>query len=620
MCGICGAVQAEGITQAHLQAMNDTLVHRGPDGAGYYLHGQVGLAMRRLAIIDVKGSDQPLYNEDRSVALVFNGEIFNYRTLRADLSAQGHRFHTDGDGETIAHLYETHGRDFPQHLRGQFAVALWDEDEQTLILARDRFGQKPLYYYHDGETLIFGSEIKALLAHPAVPCQSAFDDDPALLALYLSYGYVPAPLTAFAGIRMLEPAHTLRYHQGKVDTHAYWSVPTINPQQTQNADIRAYVEGVREALREATAIRMIADVPLGAFLSGGLDSSLIVALMQATSNQQVKTFSIGFSGDESFDETAHAREVADYLGTDHTAFTVEPQAMDLLQKLVWHHDQPFADSSAIPTYLVSEMTRQHVTVALTGDGGDELFAGYERFYAVTLLQKLAIIPKPLWGSLARFLGALPEGTDYYNPIKRARRFVAGASQPLAHAYLDWVRVADSEQVQALTQLTDDPALAHFEQYLPAPTLDGILSANQRSYLPDDLLIKADRCSMATSLEARAPFLDHVLAEQVASIPLNLKMRGAITKYVLKESARGLLPDHIIDRKKHGFGVPLGAWLRADMTPVRDMLLSSRARQRGLLDSAQVTRLIDEHANHQRDHNRILWALLTLENWHQTFIG
>ncbi len=621
MCGICGIVSTgQPVENAALQQMNQTIVHRGPDGAGMHLTEKAGLAMRRLSIIDVAGSDQPLYNEDQRIALVFNGEIYNFRELRHNLQQQGHAFRTDGDGETIAHLYEQYGTDAPQYLRGQFAFALWDAAENRLLLARDRFGQKPLYYYYDADGLIFASEIKALLAHPRVPRESALDD-PHLLALYLGYGYIPAPQTAFRGIHALMPGHRLIWQEGYTEpiTEPYWNLPEISAHHLEDtADISHYAEMVREGLREATELRMIADVPLGAFLSGGLDSSLIVALMQQASTQQVKTFSIGFSGDDSFDETRYAEEVAQYLGTEHTAFTVQPDALELLPKLVWHHDQPFADSSAIPTFLVSELTRQHVTVALTGDGGDELFAGYERFYAASLVQKLAAVPRPLWQAAASAIGLLPEGTGYYSIIKRAGRFVRGAAQPLANAYFDWVRVFSADLLQGFIAQPDFAA-EHFTSTYGANSLAGILQANQASYLPDDLLIKADRCSMAASLEARAPFLDHVLAEIVAPIPLNLKLRGSTTKYILKEAARGLLPDHIIDRKKHGFGVPLGAWLRRDSSMVREILLSDSARSRGLLKMAAVETLITEHESGRRDHNRALWTLLTLEMWHRLFI-
>jgi len=620
MCGICGILNGDTrpVMTSTLRAMNGMLWHRGPDGSGEHLAGPVGLAMRRLSIIDVAGSDQPLYNEDRTIAVVFNGEIFNYRDLRAHLIKRGHRFNTQGDGETIAHLYEEYGDDAPRHLRGQFAFALWDARRQRLLLARDRLGQKPLYYTQQPDLFVFASEIKALLQHPDVPRRSALDD-PAQLALCLAYGYVPAPQTAFEGIQMLLPGHRLTLdHGGAPIIDAYWQPPTPAPADPE-ARAEDHVEQLRATLREAVSLRLISDVPLGAFLSGGLDSSLIVALMQQISGAQVKTFSIGFAGGAGFDETPYAQQVADLLGTEHTAFTVEAHAMELLPQLVWHLDAPFADSSVIPTYLVSDLTRQQVTVALTGDGGDELFAGYERFYAASLARRLGAVPRPLWRLAGRLFDLLPEGTGYADRVKRAGRFIRAAGMPLALAYFDWVRLFDAQAVHALTGQPDIGG-QHFAGLFAAPPDDpAILHANLTTYLPDDLLIKADRCSMAASLEARAPFLDHVLMEQAAAVPYNLKLRGRTTKYLLKEMARDLLPDEIIDRKKHGFGAPIGAWLRQDIRPVQDVLLSRPARERGLLRMNAVEKLIQEHASGQRDHGFRLWTLLTLETWYQQFI-
>ena len=625
MCGICGVIHLAGkpVTQRLLKAMNDTLLHRGPDGEGYYIDGHVGLAMRRLSIIDVAGSDQPLYNEDESVALVFNGEIYNFQDLRDNLSKKGHRFRTDGDGEMVAHLYEEYGADCFQHLRGMYAIALWDKREKRLLLARDRMGQKPLYYYKDDQVLVFASEIKAILAHPDVPRISAFEQlgehHSWLTARYLAYGYLPHTETFFKNIYGLMPAQYLVYQNSSIDTHTYWH-ETGMARSDNSASVEQYLPQLREQLEESVKLRLISDVPLGAFLSGGLDSSLIVALMRKHSNSAVKTFSIGFEGDDSFDETPYANEVAQYLETDHTAFRVKPDAMDLLSDLVWHHDQPFADSSAIPTYLVSKLTREHVTVALTGDGGDELFAGYERFYAAKLFQQLGMIPRPLWKGLANLIDLYPEGTGYYDKIKRAGRFARAASQPLFEAYFDLVRPFSDDLIHEITGRSDKAVLFDDLMKIKRESRVGaIVELNMQNYLPDDLLIKADRCSMQASLEARAPFLDHKLVEYSATIPFNLKLKGSTTKYILKEAARGLLPDHIIERKKHGFGVPLGAWLRKDIQPVRDILLSQKARERGLLNMGVVERLINEHADGRRDHNRQLWTLLTLESWQKQFI-
>ena len=623
MCGICGLIQLDGqpVDRRALREMNAQLRHRGPDGDGEYIAGSVGIAMRRLKIIDIAGSDQPLRNEDGSIQLVFNGEIYNYRELRRRLGARGHRFHSDGDGETIAHLYEERGAAAVEQLRGMFALALWDSRRGKLLLARDRFGQKPLYTYQDGQMFAFASEIKALLAHPAVPRESAFEaGDKRALQAWLSYGYVPAPQTAFVGIRMLEPGSALEIDlAGAVISRPYWTPP---PLANSDSSARAgdCMDGLRAQLDEAVKLRLVSDVPLGAFLSGGLDSSLIVALMRKHSNADIKTFSMGFEGDDSFDETRYAEQVARRLGTQHQSFRVQPQAMSLLSKLVWHHDQPFADSSAIPTYLVSQLTRQQVTVALTGDGGDELFAGYERFYAAALMRKLRYVPAPLLRGAGGLLRRLPEGTGYADPIKRARRFARAAGQPLDQAYFDLARVFDAELMAEICPGAQPPPfLTRYIDKSQMHPVAQLVEANMRSYLPDDLLIKADRCSMAASLEARAPFLDHQLAEFAAGIPFNLKLRGSRTKHILKEAARGLLPPEIIDRPKHGFGVPLGAWLRRDMRHARELLLSRRARQRGLLDMGVVERLIAQHESGQRDNNRQLWALLTLEEWHRQFV-
>ncbi|MDE2748565.1 MAG: asparagine synthase (glutamine-hydrolyzing) [Chloroflexota bacterium] len=624
MCGICGVIHFDGkpVSRALLTGMNERLAHRGPDGAGYFSDGNIGLAMRRLKIIDIAGSDQPLSSEDGSVVLIFNGEIYNYRALRRQLMGRGHRFKTDGDGETIAHLYEDHGPDALKHLRGMFALALWDGRRRRLLLARDRFGQKPLYYYANNKVFAFASEIKALLAHPAIPRVSRFEgDDRRALAAYLSFGYVPAPQTAFAGIHMLQPASALHVEpSGATREQRYWDLPPLAPPEPA-AKAATYVGDLREQLAEAVKLRLISDVPLGAFLSGGLDSSLIVALMRRGSNSAIKTFSIGFAGDETFDESLYAEKVARHLETEHSTFRVEPEALSLLSDLVRHHDQPFADSSAIPTYLVSKLTREQVTVALTGDGGDELFAGYERFYAVDLMRKLQFMPGPFLRGAAELLRRLPEGTGYYDPIKRARRFARAASQGLADAYFDLVRIFDATLLADICPKAD-PTQPTMNAYMnPGQTqpVAELVQANMRSYLPDDLLIKADRCSMAASLETRAPFLDHELAESAAIIPFNLKLKGSRSKHILKEAAQGLLPPEIIDRKKHGFGVPLGAWLRRDMAPMRELLLSRRARERGLLEISAVERLIAEHEAGARDHNRQLWALLTLEEWHRQFV-
>ncbi len=600
--------------------MLDRLIHRGPDQGGVAIDGACGLGNRRLAILDTSPAGS-LPMREGALTIAYNGEIYNHPRLRQMLEREGMSYRSGSDAETLLKLYRREGLDMLRSLRGMFAFALWDGESRRLLLARDRMGEKPLYYYHDERILVFASEIKALLAHPAVPRESAFDAH--LLALYLGYGYIPAPETAFKGIKMLLPGHRIVVSEREVTPVRYWSPARPAGAQTVTPAVEDQkCEELKDAVGEAVKQALISDVPLGAFLSGGLDSSLIVALMRRHTNGQIKTFSIGFSGDASFDETVYAKRVAEWLETDHTAFTVDPQAVDLAPLLVWHHDQPFADSSAIPTYLVSKLTREHVTVALTGDGGDELFAGYERFYALSLIRKLGALPRSLWSSVAGALNALPEGTGYYNVIKRAGRFARGAALPPALAYFDWIRLFSRDQIAALINDAEhaDAAGQDFAAQFAAPhELADLLRANMTTYLPDDLLIKTDRSSMAASLETRAPFLDHWLVEMAATIPDNLKLKGATTKYLLKRTAAGLLDDDIIHRQKHGFGVPLGAWLRAEIQPVRDILLDRRARDRGLFDMEIVTRMIDEHAAGKRDHGQRLWSLLTLEWWHRIFI-
>ena len=633
MCGICGSIDyadAPLLQRTTLEAMNAQLQHRGPDGDGFYRDAsagvQVSLAMRRLSIIDVAGSDQPLFNEDRSVVTVFNGEIFNFAELRDQLYSDGHQFRTGGDGETIVHLYEMLGDETPRRLRGQFAFALWDATERRLLLARDRMGQKPLYYYHDEQHFVFASEIKALLMHPAVPRRARFGQTHHL-ATWLGYGATPEPDTAFEGIHALPPGHTLVWQDGAITCAPYWTmIPVSTAAQSVQSETHLLAQ-LREHLQEAVRLRMIADVPLGAFLSGGLDSSLIVALMQQMSSQPVRTFSIGFSDSQQYDETAFAQQVADHLHTEHTAFTLTPAALDHIESLVWHHDQPFADTSALPTWWVSRMTRQHVTVALSGDGSDELFAGYDRFRAFELLQRFGAVPDALWRAGHSMLGALPQSRAYSSPLRRAQRFVQGAMQPPELAYFDWVRVFDAGRTCQVMQhaTATDEAGRHFAALVASLQADAplslthILQANLHSYLPDVLLVKADRCSMQASLELRAPFLDHHLVDFVNSLPLSMKLRGGTSKYLLRQLAADLLPHSIVHRPKHGFGLPIGSWLQGRIGQVRQVLLDPQAQRRGLFDAVAVEQLISQHAAGERDHGRMLWSLLTLEHWYRLFI-
>lgn len=623
MCGLCGILNCDGapVSRDVLEAMNALLVHRGPDQGRAVVEGICGLANRRLAILDLSPSGAlPMRSADGAITMAYNGEVYNFPDLRRDLEAQGETFCSTSDAEAVIALYRRRGPGFVTHLRGMFGLALWDAPQQTLVLARDRLGKKPLYYYLDERRLVFASEIKALLAHPDVPRRPARSSVPLLLA----YGYVPAPQTAFEGIRMLLPGHMLVVRGDDVTETAYWTPP---PAADRDPAARAedWIDAVRDKLDDAVRIRLLSDVPLGAFLSGGLDSSLIVALMARHMTERVKTFAIGFTGETSFDETAYARRVADLLDTDHHEFIVEPDAIHLLPFLVWHHDQPFADSSAIPTYLVSKHTRDHVTVALTGDGGDELFAGYDRFYAATLAARYRRLPGFVRGGIAAGVDLLPEATSYRGAAMRARRFVSGAALPPAEAYFDWVRLFDDALLADVIAQPDKLApgahfAAHFDPLDQRDITAQLLDVNLTTYLPDDLLIKTDRSSMAASLEARAPFLDHELLDLAARIPVNLKLHGNTSKYILKEAARGLLPDDIIDRKKHGFGVPVGRWFREDLRGyVREILLDPQTTARGYFREDGVRRLLDEHARGQRNHGQRIWLLLTVEWWHRLFI-
>ncbi len=626
MCGICGVLYLDGTParREEIEPMLEMLLHRGPDQGDVVVDGSCALGNRRLAILDLSpGGALPMRSDDQTLTVAYNGEIYNYPQIRQTLELEGLRFRTHSDTESLLKLYRRDGTEMLRSLRGMFAFALWDAGQKRLLLARDRMGEKPLYYYADARVLVFASEIKALLAHPAVPREPALDARK--LALYLGYGYAPAPETAFKGIKALPPGHRLLIQSavGRVtDPISYWTMPFPVGSETVSPAREIEKSGsLREALGEAVRQALLSDVPLGAFLSGGLDSSLIVALMRRHSNANIQTFSIGFEGDASFDETRHAQRVADYLQTQHTAFTVKPQALDLLPLLVWHHDQPFADSSAIPTYLVSKLTRDRVTVALTGDGGDELFAGYERFYALELARRLGVLPGGLRRGLARLIEGLPESTSYYGVAKRARRFVRAASLPPTLAYFDFIRLFDPTLSASLRPDLDDQASRDFLSVCGGDqiTLPELLRVNMLTYLPDDLLIKTDRSSMAVSLETRAPLLDHWLVEMAATIPVNLKLHGSTTKYILKQIARELLPAEIVNRRKHGFGVPLGAWLWQDASGVRDLLLSPEARARGLFQMPAVERLIEEHVSGRRDHGQRLWSLLTLEWWYRLFI-
>ena len=626
MCGIVGIVNqtGRGVDARVLEEMCDAIRHRGPDEEGAYLKGRVGLAMRRLAIIDLAGGQQPIANEDRTAWIVFNGEIYNYRELKERLEKLGHRFRTDCDTEAIIHAYEQYGADCPKHLRGMFAFAIWDECRGELFLARDRVGKKPLLYAHAGGKLIFGSEFRALLLHPDV----SREIDREALHHYLSFMCVPAPLTAYRSIRKLEPGHSLRFtREGEVKIERYWQ-----PDFSKKIKITEEEAGERalEVLREAVRVRLMSEVPLGAFLSGGIDSSTVVALMSEASSAPVKTFSIGFE-EQDFSELHHARRVAEHVGAEHHEFIVRPDALEVLPTLVEHYGEPYADSSAIPTYYVSRETRRHVTVALNGDGGDECFAGYERYAAMRLSETYRRLPSPLREGLIRqAVGLIPTSELRRSRLRSLKRFLRAASLPPVERYERWVTVLhEDEKADLYTEEFRREMEGRESRRLLAPwfarangagVVDASLLTDTMTYLPNDLLVKVDIASMAVSLEARSPFLDHHVIEFAASLPENLKLRRLTTKYLLKRTLKKLLPSENLTRRKMGFGVPVGHWFRGPMQPfLREQLLSEKSSRRGLLRPEGVRRMVEEHTAGRRDYTHQLWTLLMLELWFQRFI-
>ena len=603
--------------------MNDAIRHRGPDEDGFYINGPAGLAMRRLAIIDLKSGQQPIHNADRSSWIVFNGEIYNYLELREKLEKLGHTFYTNSDTEAIVHAYDQFGADCPKHLRGMFAFAIWNERTGELFLARDRVGKKPLLYAEVNGQLIFASEFSALLLHPDV----SRDVQPEALDYYLSFMCIPAPLTAYRAIRKLEPGHWLRWRNGTVEIQRYWQ-----PDFTKKIEISEEEAGERtvEILRDAVRVRLMSEVPLGAFLSGGIDSSAVVALMSQESSERVKTFSIGFD-EQDFSELHHARRIAEHVGADHHEFIVRPDAVEVLPTLVEHYGEPYADSSAVPTYYVAKETRKHVTVALNGDGGDESFAGYERYIAMGITEKYRRVPSFLRESLIKeTVNLLPSPSNGRSRIKSAKRLLEAVSLPRVDRYTHWVSVFNEQTKQPLysdffreqTQSSNPTGLLAewFKRANGIGILDAMLLTDQMTYLPNDLLVKVDIATMAVSLEARSPFLDHHVIEFAASLPQNLKLRRLTSKYLLKKVLRKLLPTENLNRRKMGFGVPIGHWFRGKMQPfLREVVLSDKALRRGLFKPEAVRQLIELHTRGERDYSHHLWTLLMLELWFNRFI-
>lgn len=632
MCGIAGIIDLKSrpVQRTLLKQMCDTLIHRGPDDEGFYYNSVAGLAQRRLSIIDLAGGIQPMSNENKTVWITFNGEIYNYQEIRPHLQKLGHTFATNSDTEVILHGYEQYGPECLTHLRGMFAFALWDENTHTLLLARDRVGKKPIFYAEVDGQFLFASELQAIVRHPSVKREL----DPFAIDDYLTYGYIPAPHTIFQSIKKLSPAHylslTVNPEGGirELRIERYWDLlytPKIELDETQAS------EQLLELLTEAVRLRLIADVPLGALLSGGTDSSVVVALMSQLSNGRVKTFSIGFE-EQSFNELPHARRVAERYGTDHHEFIVTPHALEILPTLVRHYGEPFGDSSAVPTYYVAQLTHQHVKVALCGDGGDENFAGYDRYLGSGLADTYQKIPTPFRKYIVEPSAALiPNGLPRRHQLGRAKRFVNAAGMPFAERYLRWMTYLTLEEKHNLyspefaAQLqrhdSRDWLLTQFNSVDgKASRLDKVLGVDVHSYLAYDLLVKMDIATMANSLEARAPLLDHKVMEFCARLPDNMKVRGGTSKYLLKKVASRLLPSENLYRPKMGFGVPVGEWMRTELRPLlEDTLLSEQASARGYFNLDARRQMVRDHLDRKQDYSYSLWALLWLELWHREFL-
>jgi asparagine synthase (glutamine-hydrolysing) len=625
MCGIAGCVafgQQERITEPLLCQMIRTLAHRGPDDEGIWTDGVAGLASRRLAVIDLSPrGHQPMTNEDGSLHIAFNGEIYNFQALRRDLITRGHRFRSDTDTETILHLYEEEGPDCLQHLRGMFAFAIWDAPRQTLFVARDRLGKKPLFFYHDDRHFIFGSEPKAILQHAAVRA----DPNAASIHHFLTYGYIPAPFSAFTGMQKLPAAHYLVLRDGRVSIQRYWSLRFAAKRRGSD---QALAEEAIALLQEAVRLRMISDVPLGALLSGGIDSATVVALMRRLTNGTIRTFSIGFD-QPAYDELTYARQVAAHFRTEHHEEVVRPDAVAVMPALIWHYNEPFADSSAIPSLAVARLARQHVTVALTGDGGDESFLGYDRYLAAEITRRVNALPAVVRKAVVRSTRLLPAGSPKTS-LYRFRRLAEVLALPPRRQYARWLGCIDEtsraelytpEFASQVATIDSEALLDGAYEASDAPTfVEATAHADIQLYLPDDLLVKMDIASMANSLEVRSPFLDHEVVEFAASLPRRMKMRRLVQKYILKRAMTGILPPAILRRKKMGFGVPIDHWLRHQLRDMAyDLLLDRRALQRGYFKPFAVRRYLDEHARGEGYHHARLWSLLMLELWHRMFI-
>jgi asparagine synthase (glutamine-hydrolysing) len=625
MCGICGLVSSEGGASRQepiLRQMNRVLSHRGPDDEGYYLDEHVGLGMRRLSIIDLMSGNQPISNEDKTIWLVFNGEIYNYRHLQAKLVRRGHKFATKSDTEVIVHAYEEYGDSCPEYFNGMFAFALWDAPQRKLLVARDHIGIKPLYYWLGRDRLVFASELKAVAAHPEVPREI----DLSALDCFLALEYIPAPMTIFRGIRKLPAGHRMIYKDAELRVEQYWDIPYI---ETPN-DEDVCIEMLSELIGDAVRMQLMSDVPLGAFLSGGIDSSTVVSYMSEATSIPVKTFSIGF-GDPTYNELPYAKAVSDCFGTDHYAQYLEPDVSELAEKLVGHLDEPFGDFSIFPTYLVSEVARRNVKVVLSGDGGDELFGGYDTYVAQSLEHYYRWLPS---GLRKRLLPALLENVSPQAAkkglINKTKRFVEGARLPAMLQHTRWMMFMDESDKAALytpelSELINGNSAAqlvegHFDRSRGFDLLGQQQYVDIKTYLVDDILVKVDRMSMAVSLEARVPLLDYRIVEFAVNLPGPMKLSRGRTKRILRKAMAGRLPSEVLNKPKEGFSIPLKHWLRGPLRPMMiDLLSPESVRKHGYWETQTVSGWVDEHLSGKANHSHRLWALMVFELWSRNAI-
>jgi asparagine synthase (glutamine-hydrolysing) len=630
MCGITGALWSDASSAVEaetLRRMTEAIRHRGPDDQQTHIDlnhrdgegrlSGIALGFRRLSIIDVAGARQPMSNEDGSIWLVFNGEIYNYRELRRRLEGAGHRFATDGDGESILHLYEDIGTECFNQLNGMFALAIWDSRRNQLILARDRLGKKPLYFSQQADRLLFASELKCFVEVPGFKREI----DPAAIDEFLTYQYIPHPGTIWKGVNKLSPGHFAVFRNGKLRVDRYWN---YDPTYEASLSREDAIDKVRELLEDSVRIRLRSDVPLGAFLSGGIDSSLVVALAQRQLDRPIRTFSMGFP-DKDYDETAYAADVARYLGTEHTRFEVTPDGAAIIDKLAWHYDEPFGDSSAIPTWYLSELTRNDVTVALSGDGGDELFAGYERYRALWLSRLIqAAVPLHRLPGIS-LIQRIPESSRQRSIVRRGKRFLESFGQSPARRYLTWIQIfpeplrASLYNDDFVKRLPGDDPFEFLQRAWDRSGKRDIVTkaslADLETYLPCDLMTKVDIASMAHGLEVRCPMLDYRLVELAASLPVGMKFRGGRGKLILREAFGDRLPTTVWTRRKMGFGVPIAGWFRGQLNPMlHDLLLAPGSRIHDFFQPSVLQQLISQHESMQQNHSYRLWNLLMLEKW------